>query len=134
MSRQTARGAAALGSIAIVFGCWGLVAAREVGWIAPRGVRLGAFVHLTLSGATVLLVMGMLALAGAIVSRRWLVLASAGLGAVGVVLAVAGAGRDMNLLGASGSTLSLLIGLAAGLCAIGIVAARPERASPTPPP
>lgn len=119
MNRTTERATAALGTLAGALGLWGLVtAAGDVGWAADRGPRLGAFIHVNLTGALLMLVIGVVALSGSVLRQRGLLLAAAGLAALGVVLVAVGTGRDWNPLGASASTLSLLIGLTAGFAAL----------------
>lgn len=77
------------------------------------------FVTVRNGGLAVLVVLGVLALAGGYLSRPLVVLAAgAGFGLAALVQLVQ-LGRSTNWLDGSGSTFSLLLGLAVGLLVVG---------------
>jgi hypothetical protein len=114
-----------LATLAIVVGFATLIASRGLSLTAPRGGALGGTgITFNLLGAAVVLTLGLLALAGALLRRQNLVF----IAAVGYALITAQVllqfGRATNWLGTRGSSLSFALAAAAGLGALALGARR----------
>ena len=111
----------AVAIVALVAGMVTLVASLGLPLTAPRGGALGGTgITFNLLGAALFSVLGLVALVGAVLRRRSLVLAAAGGFALIAVQVLLQFGRSANLLGTRGSSLSLALGAAAGLGALGL--------------
>lgn len=98
--------------------------------LARRGPEPLNLVHVRGATLIVLLVLGGMAVLGAVTHRLLVgMVAGAGL-VVSALLQLGQAGRDPNWLGGDGSTLSLMGGLGLGLLCVGLTARR--QASTTP--
>src|SRR5680860_825696 len=120
------RAQAAVAIVALIAGVVSLIVSLGLPLTAPRGGALGGTgITFNLLGAALVSVLGLIALAGALLRRRPLVLAAAAAGfaliAVQVLLQF---GRSTNLLGTRGSSLSFALGAAAGLGALALWARR----------
>lgn len=105
--------------VALVLGIAGAIVARNLSFTEPTGELVLSFgPSFNLLGALIMIVLAALALAGALLGRHGLVLASAGgflLIAIQVLLQF---GRSTNWLGTRGSNLALAVGLGVGLAAL----------------
>ena len=105
--------------VALVMGVAGAIVARNLSFTEPTGELVLSFgPSFNLLGALIIIVLAALALAGALLGRHGLVLASAGgflLIAIQVLLQF---GRSTNWLGTRGSNLAFALGLGAGLGAL----------------
>ena len=111
----------AVAIVALIAGMVTLVASLGLPLTAPRGGALGGTgITFNLLGAALFSVLGLVALVGAVLRRRSLVLAAAGGFALIAVQVLLQFGRSANLLGTRGSSLSLALGAAAGLGALGL--------------
>lgn len=111
----------AVAIVALIAGMVTLVASLGLPLTAPRGGALGGTgITFNLLGAALVSVLGLVALVGAVLRRRSLVLAAAGGFALIAVQVLLQFGRSANLLGTRGSSLSLALGAAAGLGALGL--------------
>lgn len=111
----------AVAIVALIAGVVTLVASLGLPLTAPRGGALGGTgITFNLLGAALVSVLGLVALVGAVLRRRSLVLAAAGGFALIAVQVLLQFGRSANLLGTRGSSLSLALGAAAGLGALGL--------------
>jgi hypothetical protein len=102
--------------VALALGVSGLIVARDLPLTAYRGVlvlRLGPSFNPL--GAGVVIALAVLAIGGALLGRRALVLASSGGFALVAVQVLLQFGRTPNWLGTRGSNLALALGMAAGL-------------------
>lgn len=120
MSDATRRAVLALGVIALVGGIAGLAYSSGQDLTAPRGARVGEFMHLNPLGSIISIVLALVALAAGWWRSHGLTLAaSAGFWAC-VVLVALQANREPNLLGGTASTVAFHLGLAAGLLALAL--------------
>ncbi|MBA2365130.1 MAG: hypothetical protein H0W36_15610 [Gemmatimonadetes bacterium] len=111
----------AVAIVALIAGVVTLVASLGLPLTSPRGGALGGTgITFNLLGAALVSVLGIVALVGAVLRRRSLVLAAAGGFALIAVQVLLQFGRSANLLGTRGSSLSLALGAAAGLGALGL--------------
>lgn len=122
MSGPRRRACAILGTVAVIAGVWGLIAAWSLPFTTARGAPLSRFnVTLSLLGALVTLLGGILAL-GASWSASRVVAALPGLLFAGAaLLTLIGVGRSFNPLGGIASTLSFFLLEAVGLLSLGVV-------------
>jgi len=116
-----------LGVIGVASGAAGFAVSAGQPFTAAEGARVGEFFHLNPLGSLVTLVLGLVALAGAVARLRAVVLGAA----VGWLLAalqvVLQSGGGSNLLGGTASTLALFLGVGAGLLALALA---PDEAAP----
>ena len=111
----------AVAIVALIAGVVTLVASLGLPLTSPRGGALGGTgITFNLLGAALVSVLGLVALVGAVLRRQSLVLAAAGGFALIAVQVLLQFGRSANLLGTRGSSLSLALGAAAGLGALGL--------------
>ena len=120
MTGPVRRAARVLGALGLLGGVVGMIAASGEGLTAPVGVRLGAFFHLNLLGAIVSAVLGTVALAGAALGDRRVVLTASVLWLAAAVLTVVQSGREPNWLGGTAATLAFFLGVGGGLLALSI--------------
>jgi hypothetical protein len=109
-----------LAGLGVLAGALGLLLSLLDGQalLESRGTRVAAFHHLNPLGGIVVTVLSLLALAGALLRQRALVvLGGAGLALAAVSVPAGGAVEGINVLGGTGSTLSVLLGLGVGLLA-----------------
>ena len=121
MMTATRRAELLLSILALAMGAAGLLAARDLSFTAPKGelvLRLGPSFNPL--GASVVVALAALALAGALLGRRTFVLASAGGFMVVAIQVLVQFGRVPNWLGSRGSNLSFALGMAAGLGALAL--------------
>lgn len=101
-------------------GLWGLVLARDLPFTAARGARIADSVQFSPFGALVTIALAALALGGAALGSRTLVLA-AGVGfALATVAVLLVLEKDANWFGARGSNASMLLGAAVGLVVLAV--------------
>ncbi|HZJ51869.1 MAG TPA: hypothetical protein VFF07_13750 [Actinomycetota bacterium] len=119
------RAQAAVAIVALIAGVVSLIVSLGLPLTAPRGGALGGTgITFNLLGAALVSVLGLIALAGALLRRRPLVLAAAAGFALIAVQVLLQFGRSTNLLGTRGSSLSFALGAAAGLGALALWARR----------
>jgi hypothetical protein len=109
-----------LGVVGVVGGVLGFLESAGQPFTAPEGARVGALFHLNPLGSAVAVALGAVTLAGAWSRQRAVTLAASAGWLVAALLTVAQAGREVNLLGGTGSTLAFFLGLGAGLLALAI--------------
>jgi hypothetical protein len=110
------RASLVLSGVSLVLGLAGLVVARELAFTAARGeIILGLGVSFNLLGALLTIALSVVAITGALLGNRAVLLAAAGGFAIAAVQVLAQFGRDTNWLGSRGSNLSLFLALAVGL-------------------
>lgn len=109
-----------LGGVGVLGGVLGLVGAIGQPFTAPEGDRIGALFHLNMLGAVVSVLLGAVALAGAALMQRAVVLAASAGWLAAAILTVLQSGREVNLLGGTASTLAFFLGIGAGLLALAI--------------
>jgi hypothetical protein len=110
------RASLVLSGVSLVLGLGGLVVARDLAFTAARGeIILGLGVSFNLLGALLTIALSILAISGALLANRAVLLSAAGGSAVAAVQVLAQFGRDTNWLGTRGSNLSLFLALAVGL-------------------
>jgi hypothetical protein len=114
------RASLVLSGVSLVLGLAGLVVARELAFTAARGeIILGLGVSFNLLGALLTIALSVVAITGALLGNRAVLLAAAGGFAIAAVQVLAQFGRDTNWLGSRGSNLSLFLALAVGLWSLG---------------
>ena len=118
------RAQAAVAIVALIAGVVSLIVSLGLPLTAPRGGALGGTGITFNLGAALVTVLGLIALAGALLRRRSLVLAAASGFALIAVQVLLQFGRSTNLLGTRGSSLSFALGAAAGLGALALWAHR----------
>jgi hypothetical protein len=119
VNTPTRRAELTITAVALAMGVAGVIAARNLPLTAPKGelvLRFGPSFNPL--GAAVVIVLSILGLAGAILGRRTLVIASTGGFALVAVQVLLQFGRSTNWLGSRGSNLSFAVGVAAGLGAL----------------
>jgi len=109
-----------LGVLGVVGGVLGFAVSAGQPFTAAEGARVGELFHLNPLGSAVSVALGAVALAGAWLRQRAVVLATSAGWLVAALLTVAQSGREVNLLGGTASTLALFLGLGAGLLALAI--------------
>lgn len=115
------RAQAIVAIVALVAGVVTLIASLGLPLTAPRGSALGGTgITFNLLGAALVSVVGLIALAGALLRRPSLVLAAAAGFALITVQVLLQFGRSTNWLGTRGSSLSFALGAAAGLGALAL--------------
>lgn len=113
---EARRASLVLSGTSLVLGLAGLVVARELAFAAARGeIVLGLGVSFNLLGALLTIALSILAITGALLGNRAVLLAAAGGFAIAAVQVLVQFGRDTNWLGSRGSNLSLFLALAVGL-------------------
>lgn len=119
------RAQAVVAIVALIAGVVTLIASLGLPLTAPRGGALGGTgITFNLLGAALVSVLGLFALAGAVLGRRSFVLAAAAGFALIAMQVLLQFGRSTNLLGTRGSSLSFALGAAAGLGALTLWARR----------
>jgi hypothetical protein len=114
------RASLVLSGVSLVLGLAGLVVARELAFTAARGeIILGLGVSFNLLGALLTIALSVVAITGALLGNRAVLLSAAGGFAIAAVQVLAQFGRDTNWLGSRGSNLSLFLALAVGLWSLG---------------
>lgn len=122
MSGPRRRAVAILGTLAVVAGVWGLIAARNLSFTAARGAPLSRFnITLSLLGALVTLLGGVLALVATGTGNRVVAALPGLLFGAAALLTLIGVGRSFNPLGGIASTLSFFMLLAVGLLSLAVV-------------
>jgi hypothetical protein len=118
-----------LGVLGLLAGVAGTVIALRAGLSLAEtsGARVGFFHHTNPLGGLVSVALASIALLGGLRQLRALVLlAGAGFTAAALSVVVGGAVRELNVLGGTGSSLSVYLGLGVGLLVCGAVL-RPAR-------
>lgn len=116
-----------LAGLAIVIGVCGLIVARDLGFTAASGGVLfertddmlwGKLFAFSPLGAIVTIALASLAMLGAWVRQRTLVLVAAGGFAICALQVIVQFGRSDNVLGVRGGNLALFLAMAAGLATL----------------
>jgi hypothetical protein len=119
------RAQAAVATVALIGGVLTLIVSLGYPLTAPRGSALGGTgITFNLLGAALVSVLALVALAGALLRRRSFVIAAASGFALIAMQVLLQFGRNTNLLGTRGSSLSFALGAAAGLGALAFWARR----------
>lgn len=91
-------------------------------WLSTGGPEPINLVHVRGVALVVILVLGAIAVLGALLHRRAIVIVAGAGFVVAAVLQLLQFGRETNWLGGDGSTLALMGGLGLGLLAVGLAA------------
>ncbi|MGH9155420.1 MAG: Rv1678 family membrane protein [Acidimicrobiales bacterium] len=120
-----------IAAVALGVGTVAVLRTGHVGFDSRRSVPLidsrlvdGALLTFNRAGALVVLVLGIVALAGALARWRSLVLVVVGGFTLVVVQVLAQYGRAVNLLGTNGSNLSFALAAAVGLATLSLCSTR----------
>lgn len=115
------RAAIVVSVVGLIAGVAGFLAAFGDPFTNPKGSLLGKLLHFNQLGALVTAALALVALAGAGLRRRPLVLLAGSGFALSAALTIIQTGRDPNWLGGRGNTLSLFLACAVGLLTLALV-------------
>lgn len=113
------RAAIVLGTVALVCGVAGLLAARDLNLTEDKGALIFALFRLNALGALVTIVLAIAALVAARSGVRALATAAGSGFALAAVVQLAQVGRETNVLGGRASTLSFFMCMGVGLILVG---------------
>jgi len=116
-----------LGALGVLSGAAGFAVSAGQPFTAAEGARVGELFHLNPLGSLVTLVLGLVALGGAVARVRAVVLAAAAGWLLAALQVVLQSGGQSNLLGGTASTLALFLAMGGGLLALAVA---PDEVAP----